>query len=128
MFEQFIQFFNVFSVYQWFALVLNIIGFIFIYINRHPLLYEHDALSLGRVWAWVLFYLAISYWARYIIGIIPPSTPFPPGLDDLIYACLMYELFKKCLDKDLLKLILLRKAKLPIDLDSTIDKEDKKDG
>lgn len=112
-----ITYLNSFTIYQYIALFINIIGAIFIYINRKALLFDGKDLSLGRVWSWILFYIALSYWARYIIGIIPPSTSFPPCLDDLLYACLFYELFKKCLDKDLLKLILLRKAKVPLDLD-----------
>lgn len=122
MLEQLTQFIQVFSIYQWFALFLNLIGVFFIYYNRHSLLFENGSMSLGRVWSWLLFYIALSYWGRYIIGIIPPSTPFPPCLDDLIYACLFYELFKKCLDKDLLNLILV-KRKFP-NIDTPQKKED----
>jgi hypothetical protein len=58
-------------------------------------LYEKDKLSLGRVWSWIAFYVAIMYWVKFEVGIIPPTTPFPPVLENFLYVCLLYEFGKK---------------------------------
>jgi hypothetical protein len=70
-------------------------GALFLYYNRVDLLYRDGDLSLGRVWAWIMFLIAVIFWFRFATGQIPPETPFPPMLDNLLYACLMYEFGKK---------------------------------
>ena len=86
--------------------IVHILGFWLLYKNRQDLLYDNEdndpttpyTLSLGRCWSWLLFYIAFSYWLRYLMGMIPPSTPFPPGLQEMLYACLLYEFAKKGVD------------------------------
>jgi hypothetical protein len=75
--------------------LLYAIGIGLLYYNRKQLLYEKDKLSLGRVWSWVAFYLAIMYWVKFESGLIPPTTPFPPVLENFLYVCLLYEFGKK---------------------------------
>lgn len=75
--------------------LLYVIGAVFLYLNRFQLLYESGSLSLGRTWSWILFYLAVGFWIRYLLGIIPPTTPFPPGLENMMYVILLYEFAKK---------------------------------
>jgi hypothetical protein len=75
--------------------LLYTIGVGLLYYNRRQLLYEKDKLSLGRVWSWVAFVLAIMYWAKFELGIIPITTPFPPVLENFLYVCLLYEFGKK---------------------------------
>ena len=85
---------------------LHIAGIWVLYSNRKDLLYDNEdkdistpnTLSMGRCWSWLLFYLAFSYWLRYVMGEIPYSTPFPPGLQEMLYACLLYEFAKKGVD------------------------------
>lgn len=89
-----------------FTVILHIAGFLFLYINRTNLLYDDDdgnrctppCLSLGRCWSWALFYIACSYWLRYSMGVIPPTTPFPPALEEMLVACLLYEFAKRGVD------------------------------
>ena len=45
-----------------------------------------------------MFYTACSYWLRYASGAIPSTTPFPPGLQEMLFACLVYEFAKKGID------------------------------
>ncbi len=86
--------------------VLHLAGIWVLYSNRKDLLYDNEdkdistpnTLSMGRCWSWLLFYLAFSYWLRYVMGEIPYSTPFPPGLQEMLYACLLYEFAKKGVD------------------------------
>lgn len=100
-----------------FAGILHIAGFCFLYINREELLYDDEdnnpntptTLSLGRCWAWALFYIACSYWIRYSTGILPVTTPFPPGLEEMLLACLIYEFAKK--GADISKIWLMRKGR-----------------
>jgi hypothetical protein len=35
------------------------------------------------------------YWAKFELGLIPPTTPFPPVLENFLYVCLLYEFGKK---------------------------------
>lgn len=85
------------------SIAIHIAGFVFLYVNRKELLYDNEdgnpdtpnILSLARVWAWVIFYFACSYWVGYTTGSIPPTTPFPPVLEDMLFTCLAYEFFKK---------------------------------
>ena len=85
---------------------LHLAGIWVLYTNRKDLLYDNEdknsstpnTLSMGRCWSWLLFYLAFSYWLRYVMGEIPYSTPFPPGLQEMLYACLLYEFAKKGVD------------------------------
>lgn len=85
---------------------LHIVGFYLLYRNRKDLLYDNEdndaktenTLSPSRCWSWLLFYLAFSYWLRYLLGLIPESMPFPPGLQEMLYACLLYEFAKKGVD------------------------------
>lgn len=89
-----------------FIFILHIAGFCFLYINRVHLLYDDEdcdkstppTLSLGRCWSWMLFYIATSFWVRYSIGVIPITTPFPPALEEMLFACIAYEFAKKGLD------------------------------
>jgi hypothetical protein len=78
-------------VYSLYAIAVGLL-----YHNRHALLYEEGNLSLGRIWGWTMFYLACQYWTRYLAGLVPPTTPFPPGLEEMLYAILVYEFSKKC--------------------------------
>lgn len=86
--------------------ILHIAGFWVLYANRADLLYDNEdkdpstpnTLSMGRCWSWMLFYLAFSFWLRYVMGEIPYATPFPPGLQEMLYACLLYEFAKKGVD------------------------------
>jgi hypothetical protein len=78
-----------------FSCFLYVAGLGLLYYNRRQLLYEKDKLSLGRVWSWVAFVLAIMYWAKFELGLIPPTTPFPPVLENFLYVCLLYEFGKK---------------------------------
>lgn len=96
--------------------VLHLAGIWLLYSNRKDLLYDNEdkdistpnTLSMGRCWSWLLFYLAFSYWLRYVMGEIPYSTPFPPGLQEMLYACLLYEFAKKGVD---VSSVLLRNRK-----------------
>lgn len=86
--------------------ILHAIGAWFLYRNRKDLLYDNEdnnastppSLSSSRCWSWLLFYIAFSYWLRYSLSLIPPTTPFPPALQEMLYACLMYEFAKKGID------------------------------
>lgn len=84
--------------------VLHILGVVLLYKNRVALLYEDDVkttkpvLSMGRIWSWLMFYIACSFWLRFTTGVIPTSTPFPPFLDMMLLACLVYEFAKKGYD------------------------------
>lgn len=86
-----------------FSFLLHTAGILFLYINRKDLLYDNEdgdpntpnTLSLGRCWAWAVFYFACSYWIGYMTGSIAPTTPFPPVLEDMLFVCLAYEFFKK---------------------------------
>lgn len=86
-----------------FSFVLHAAGLIFLYVNRKELLFDNEdgnpdtpnVLSLGRCWAWAVFYFACSYWVGYMTGSIAPTTPFPPVLEDMLFICLAYEFFKK---------------------------------
>ena len=86
------------------SIFLYVIGAVFIYINRFQLLYEEGSLSLGRTWSWILFYLAVAYWVKYLLGVIPDSKPFPPALENMLYAVLIYEFAKR--DNGILKTVM----------------------
>jgi hypothetical protein len=73
---------------------LYALGLFLFYKNRRDLIYERGNVSLGRTWGWILMCLAIIYWSRYITGIIPPTTPFPPALEEMLIAVLIYEFSK----------------------------------
>lgn len=89
-----------------FNIFIHAFGLWLLYINRKDLLYDNEdgdpttpyTLSLGRCWSWMLFYLAFSFWLRYLTGEVPPTTPFPPGLQEMLYACMLYEFAKKGVD------------------------------
>lgn len=89
-----------------FVAILHVAGFWVLYSNRADLLYDNEdkdpstpnTLSMGRCWSWMLFYLAFSFWLRFVMGEIPSTTPFPPGLQEMLYACLLYEFAKKGVD------------------------------
>lgn len=70
-------------------------GILVLVLCRKPLLYEGSHLSLGRVWGWTAFFLAGMFWLKYLLGVIPPDTEFPPFLDQFLYAALIYEFSKK---------------------------------
>lgn len=88
------------------TIILHIAGVWVLYVNKKDLLYDDEdknpgtpaTLSMGRCWSWLLFYLAFSFWLRYVMGEIPYTTPFPPGLQEMLYACLLYEFAKKGVD------------------------------
>jgi hypothetical protein len=70
-------------------------GILLLYINRYALLYEDGNLSLGRTWGWIGFCLAVMFWCRYISGLVPAGTSFPPALEEFLYVILIYEFGKK---------------------------------
>lgn len=88
------------------TVILHIAGIWVLYSNKKDLLYDDEdknpgtpaTLSMGRCWSWLLFYLAFSFWLRFVMGEIPSTTPFPPGLQEMLYACLLYEFAKKGVD------------------------------
>lgn len=73
---------------------LLIVMLFLVWRSRYGLLYEDGNLSLGRVWGWIAFGIAAFFWLRHTLGIIPPGTEFPPGLQEMLYALLVYNLFK----------------------------------
>lgn len=92
-----------FTIQRISSILIHFAGVVFLYINRKDLLFDNEdgdpntpnTLSLGRCWAWIVFYFACSYWVGYMTGSIAPTTPFPPVLEDMLFICMAYEFFKK---------------------------------